>query len=58
MVRVTAALPIRCCGEEEMLEYLAYALLGLVMIGCVLYGTMSPEAEDDTSDPRRRDPKQ
>jgi hypothetical protein len=29
-----------------MLEYLAYALLGLVMIGGLLYVTMSPEAED------------
>jgi hypothetical protein len=37
-----------------MLEYLAYALLGAVMIGCVLYGTMSPEAEDH---PKRPDPK-
>lgn len=32
-----------------MLEYIAYALLGLVMIGCVLYATLSPEVED----PRR-----
>jgi hypothetical protein len=29
-----------------MLEYLAYALLGVVTIGCLLYVTMSPEAED------------
>jgi hypothetical protein len=29
-----------------MLEYVAYALLGLVMIGCLLYVTMSPEAEE------------
>jgi hypothetical protein len=29
-----------------MLEYVAYALLGLVMLGCLLYVTMSPEAED------------
>jgi hypothetical protein len=38
-----------------MLEYLAYALLGVVMIGCLLYVTMSPEAEDP---PKRRNPKQ
>jgi hypothetical protein len=59
MVRVAAALPIRtsCCGEEEMLEYLAYALLALVMIGCLLYVTMSPEAEDPPN-PNRPDAKQ
>jgi len=38
-----------------MLEYLAYALLGVVMIACVLYGTMSPEAEEP---PNLQDPKQ
>ena len=26
-----------------MLEYLAYALLALVMVGCLLYATMSPD---------------
>ena len=34
------------CGEEAMLEYVAYALLGVVMLICLLYGTMSPEAEE------------
>jgi hypothetical protein len=29
-----------------MLEYVAYALLGLVMIGGLLYVTMSPETEE------------
>jgi hypothetical protein len=38
--------PFAVLREEVMLEYLAYALLGVVMIGCVLYVTMSPEAED------------
>jgi hypothetical protein len=32
--------------EEEMLEYIAIAFLGLVTIGCLLYVTMSPEAEE------------
>lgn len=32
-----------------MLEYIAYALLGLVMIGCLLFATMSPEAEERSS---------
>lgn len=45
------------CGEEEMLEYVASALLGLVMIGCMLYVTMSPEA-DEPPDSKRPDPKQ
>jgi hypothetical protein len=40
-----------------MLEYVSYALLGLVMIGCVLYVTLSPEAEDPPN-PKQRDPKQ
>jgi hypothetical protein len=40
-----------------MLEYIAYALLGLVMIGGLLYVTMSPEAEDPPS-AKRPDPKQ
>ena len=38
---------------EKMLEYLAYALLALVMVGCLLYGTMSPEAEDPPKSKRR-----
>jgi hypothetical protein len=29
-----------------MLEYVTYALLGLVMVGCLLYVTMSAEAEE------------
>jgi hypothetical protein len=29
-----------------MLEYVLCALLGLVMIGCLLYVSLSPEAED------------
>jgi hypothetical protein len=29
-----------------MLEYVAFTLLGVVMIGCLLYVTMSPEAEE------------
>ena len=28
-----------------MLEYFAYGLLGLVIIGCLVYVTMSPEVE-------------
>ena len=35
-----------------MLENVAYALLGLVMVGCLLYVTMSPEVEDPRS-PKR-----
>ena len=38
-----------------MLEYLAYALLGVVMIGGLLYVTMSPEAEDPPN-PKSPDP--
>jgi hypothetical protein len=37
-----------------MLEYVAYALLGLVMIGCLLYVTMSLEMEDSPN-PERPD---
>jgi hypothetical protein len=40
-----------------MLEYAAYMLLGFVMIGCLLYVTMSPEAED-APNPKRPDHKQ
>jgi hypothetical protein len=40
-----------------MLEYVAYALLGLVMIGGLLYVMMSPEAEDPPN-PKRPEPKQ
>ena len=40
-----------------MLEYLAYALLALVMIGCVLYVTMSPEAEEPPN-PKQQSPEQ
>jgi hypothetical protein len=40
-----------------MLEYAAYTLLGFVMIGCLLYVTMSPEAED-APNPKRPDHKQ
>jgi hypothetical protein len=40
-----------------MLEYVAYALLGLVMIGGLLYVTMSPEAEDPPN-PKRPERKQ
>ena len=36
-----------------MLEYLAYALLAMVMVGCVLYVTMSPEVEDPPKSKRR-----
>ena len=39
-----------------MLEYLAYALLALVMVGCVLYVTMSPEVEQPRKP--RPDPEQ
>ena len=41
--------------EEEMLEYVAYTLVGVVTICCLLYVTMSPEAEDA---PKPPDPKQ
>jgi hypothetical protein len=37
-----------------MLEYVAYAFLGLVMLGCLLYVMMSPEAEDSPT-PKRPD---
>jgi hypothetical protein len=40
------------CRQEDMLEYIAYALLALAMIGCVLYVLMCPEAEDP---PRPKD---
>jgi hypothetical protein len=40
-----------------MLEYAACTLLGFVMIGCLLYVTMSPEAEDAPK-PKRPDHKQ
>jgi hypothetical protein len=39
-----------------MLEYVTYALLGLVMIGCLLYVTMSPEVEPPSA--KRSDPEQ
>ena len=42
--------------EERMLEYLAYALLGLAVIGSLLYVTLSPETEDPPN-PKRPDPK-
>ena len=38
-----------------MLEYLAYALLALVVIGSVLYVTLSPEAEEPPN-PMRPEP--
>jgi hypothetical protein len=41
--------------EEDMLEYVAYALLGLVILGGLLYVTMSPEVEQP---PTRPDPEQ
>jgi hypothetical protein len=37
-----------------MLEYVAYALLGLLILGGLLYVTMSPEVEQP---PKRPDPK-
>ena len=40
-----------------MLENFAYALLGLVMVGCLLKFTMSPEVEDRRS-PKRPTPEQ
>ena len=40
-----------------MLEYLAFALLAMVMVGCLLYVTMSPEVEDPPKS-KRRYPKQ
>jgi hypothetical protein len=36
-----------------MLEYITLALLGIAMIGCLLYVTMSREAEDP---PNRKSP--
>jgi hypothetical protein len=39
-----------------MLEYVSYALLGLVTIGCLLYVTMSPEVEPLSA--KRADPEQ
>ena len=43
--------------EKKMVEYAAYALFGLVIIGGLLYVTMSPEVEHRPK-PRRPDPKQ
>ena len=40
-----------------MLEYVAYALLGLVILGGLLYVTMSDEVEHPPQ-PKRPDPKQ
>lgn len=40
-----------------MMEYVSSALLGLVMIGCMLYVTISPEVEEPPS-PKRPDLKQ
>ena len=40
-----------------MLEYVAYALFGQVMIGGLLYVTMSSEVEHRPK-PKRTDPKQ
>jgi hypothetical protein len=40
-----------------MLEYAAYALLAVAIIGCLLYVTMSPEVEEPPT-PKRPDPKQ
>ena len=39
-----------------MLEYVAYALLVLVVIGCLFYVTMSAEVEHPKT--KRPDPKQ
>lgn len=39
-----------------MLEYVMYTLLGLAMIGCLLYVTMSPEVEPPNA--KRADPDQ
>jgi hypothetical protein len=39
-----------------MLEYVAYALLGLVVLGALLYVTMSPEVERPPR-PKSPDPK-
>jgi hypothetical protein len=33
------------CGDRDMLEYVAYAVLGVVMICGLLYVTLSPEVE-------------
>jgi hypothetical protein len=41
-----------------MLEYMALGLLGLAVIGGLLYVTMSPEAEPDSRQcPESKDPK-
>ncbi len=37
-----------------MLEYVLCALLGFVMIGCFLYVSLSPEAEDAPKHPGRK----
>ena len=44
-------------GGNRMLEYVAYALLGLLTIGCLLYVTTSPEVEDAPKS-KRSDSKQ
>jgi hypothetical protein len=41
----------RGVAEEDMLEYVAYALLGLVILGGLLYVTMSPEVEEPPKPP-------
>jgi hypothetical protein len=40
-----------------MLEYVAYVLLGAVMVGGLLHVTMTPEMEDARK-PKGHDPKQ
>ncbi len=39
-----------------MLEYVASALVGLAIVGCVLYVTISSEVEEPPK-PKRPDPK-
>jgi hypothetical protein len=40
-------------GDAEMLEYLAYALFGVVMIGCLGYVMSSLETEGVPRDPKQ-----
>ena len=40
-------------GDSEMLEYLAYALFGVLMIGCLGYVMRSLETEGTPRDPKR-----
>jgi hypothetical protein len=43
----------RVMGDAEMLEYLAYALFVVLMIGCLLYVMSTLETEGAPRDPKQ-----